>query len=74
MDNRRLGCAVERALGRLHDLRNRIAHHEPIYNRPLKDLHSTALTLAEWTCPVTAAWIESRCAVLSVLATCPWSR
>ncbi|SDY23732.1 Abi-like protein [Micromonospora pattaloongensis] len=66
--------AVNEPFGELLDLRNRIAHHEPIYNRPLQNLHEKALTLAEWTCPETAEWIRSRCDVLSVLKTRPWTR
>ncbi|WP_239147187.1 Abi family protein [Paractinoplanes tereljensis] len=58
---------------RLNDLRNRIAHHEPVYNRPIAALHADALRLAEWTCPATAKWIESRCGVLGVLRTRPWT-
>ncbi|UWZ50092.1 Abi family protein [Dactylosporangium matsuzakiense] len=61
-------------MDRLNDLRNRIAHHEPIYNRPLRDLHTTALTLAEWTCPATAEWIRAQCEVLDMLKTRPWTR
>ncbi|MGC4806579.1 hypothetical protein [Micromonospora sp. DT233] len=60
-------------LAELHELRNRIGHHEPIYNRPLKELHTKALDLACWTCPDTGAWIASRCQVLPVLETRPWT-
>jgi len=31
---------VHNPLAELHELRNRIAHHESIYNRPLEDLHT----------------------------------
>lgn len=46
-------------LAEVHMLRNRIAHHEPIHNRPLAELHATALIAAGWVCPATGAWIEA---------------
>jgi hypothetical protein len=69
----RLRRDVHGPLADLHELRNRIGHHEPIYNRPLKELHTKALDLACWTCPDTGAWIASRCQVLAVLQTRPWT-
>ncbi|MFG2047858.1 Abi family protein [Micromonospora sp. NPDC048935] len=64
---------VQEPLTELHEFRNRLAHHEPIYNRPIKELHAKALNLASWTCPDTAAWITSRCEVLAALAARPWT-
>lgn len=51
----------------LHVLRNRIAHHEPIHNRPLIELHELALTTAGWVCPVTRQWIADRSRVPALL-------
>jgi len=51
---------VHDAMQELHLLRNRIAHHEPIYNRPLGRLHDLALTTAGWICPVTRQWMAGR--------------
>jgi hypothetical protein len=48
---------VEVVMARLHELRNRIAHHEPIHNRDLPQLHTDALSAARWVCPDTAAWL-----------------
>jgi hypothetical protein len=52
----------------LHLLRNRIAHHEPIHNRPLAELHAVALTTAGWICPTTRGWIAARSRVPALLA------
>jgi hypothetical protein len=52
----------------LHVLRNRIAHHEPIHNRPLGELHAVALTTAGWICPTTRGWIAARSRVPALLA------
>jgi hypothetical protein len=51
----------------LHLLRNRIAHHEPVYNRQLGKLHDQALTLAGWVCPITRQWIAERSRVPELL-------
>jgi hypothetical protein len=58
-------------LSGLHQLRNRIAHHEPVHNRPLTDLHADALEIAGWVCPTTCAWIGSQSAVREVLGRQP---
>lgn len=71
--DKRLRRDVQEPMVALHELRNRIAHHEPIYYRPLKELHAKALDLASWTCPQTGAWIAARSQVLAVLETRPWT-
>lgn len=62
---------VNDAVRDLHLLRNRIAHHEPIHDRPLAARHTTAMDVAEWICPVSRRWIEGRCRVASLLSTRP---
>jgi hypothetical protein len=59
---------VHDAMRDLHLLRNRIAHHEPIHNRPLFELHAVALTTAGWVCPTTRDWIAARSRVPALLA------
>jgi hypothetical protein len=56
---------------RLNLLRNRIAHHEPIYHVPLDQRWQDLLTVAGWICPTTAAWISSSSSVPAVLAANP---
>jgi hypothetical protein len=60
---------VHDAMRELHMLRNRIAHHEPIHNRPLGRLHDLAITTAGWICPTTQQWIAERSKVPVLLAT-----
>ncbi|HZM84079.1 MAG TPA: hypothetical protein VFC19_50820 [Candidatus Limnocylindrales bacterium] len=55
------------AIHGLHGLRNRIAHHEPIHDRQLDELHRTALRVVGWICPVTAEWIGQRSTVPGLL-------
>jgi hypothetical protein len=59
---------VHDAMRDLHLLRNRIAHHEPIHNRPLAELHAVALTTAGWICPTTRDWIAARSRVPALLS------
>lgn len=58
---------VHDAVRDLHVLRNRIAHHEPIHNRPLETLHDQALAVAGWVCPVSRRWIAARSRVPELL-------
>ena len=46
-------------LKRLRDLRNRVAHHEPIIRRNLKDDLAMILETISWICPDTAAWVKA---------------
>lgn len=55
----------------IHNLRNRLAHHEPIHNRPLAVLRAEVIEVAGWISPQTQAWIDSRCTVSSILARRP---
>lgn len=40
----------------LRRLRNRIAHHEPIFQRPLPKMHSELMEAIGWMCSETQAW------------------
>lgn len=69
---------AERALfdrvGRLHRLRNRIAHHEPIFGRRLDLDHRDCLLVLGAVCPVTAKWAEGISRIPEVLANTPLLR
>lgn len=67
LQGRGLRRDVHDAVRDLHVLRNRIAHHEPIHNRPLGRLHDQALTVAGWVCPVSRQWITARSRVPELL-------
>lgn len=40
----------------LRRFRNRIAHHEPIFHRPLPQLHDETIEAIGWMCADTSAW------------------
>lgn len=71
---RRRRSDVHDAVKRLNDARNRLAHHEPMFNRPIDDLRTTALEVAGWICPITRDWIDGGCRVPQLLATRPMGR
>ena len=54
-------------LNSLRSLRNRIAHHEPIFSRNLDEDHERILEISGWISPATRAWIEHHSRVPAVL-------
>jgi hypothetical protein len=55
----------------LYYLRNRVAHHQPIFQRDLERDRRTLLGVAGWMCPDTRDWIASRSQVPAALAARP---
>lgn len=47
------------ALDRVRNLRNRIAHTEPIFQFPLDDSYQNMVDLASYICPETKLWLEN---------------
>lgn len=45
---------------RVRTFRNRIAHHEPIFARPLQEEYDRIIELVGWRCKTTAEWLH-RC-------------
>jgi hypothetical protein len=54
-------------MGRLHDLRNRIAHHEPIHMRNLDKDFADCLWVIGGVCLTTRQWVQSNSGVSGVL-------
>ncbi|MCK9506370.1 MAG: hypothetical protein M0Q95_19590 [Porticoccaceae bacterium] len=52
----------------LRTFRNRIAHHEPIFNRHLEQDYHSILEVTGWICPKTAEWIRLYSRVPELLA------
>ena len=55
----------------IRKLRNRIAHHEPIFNRTLTEDRDRILKLISWRRPSTAAWLGTFETVSTLLANRP---
>jgi hypothetical protein len=57
--------------GGLLDLRNRVAHHEPIYHLPLQERRQELTTLLTAMCPVSSAYIEACCTFAATFSARP---
>ncbi|MCA1297167.1 Abi family protein [Stappia indica] len=60
---------VHKPLYNLRILRNRIAHHEPVFMRDLRDDYQSILTIADWIAPRKSRWIAAHSRLPEVLAT-----
>ncbi len=58
---------VEEPIARLHDLRNRIAHHQRVWNRDLDAHYADLLLVAGYVDAGLPAWIARACTVPAVL-------
>jgi hypothetical protein len=66
-NSRRRRADVHKPLPGLRDLRNRIAHHEPIFSRDLAADYQTILDVISWMCTDTQAWVVHHSNVPTVL-------
>lgn len=62
---------IHTELDQVRRLRNRIAHHEPIFSRNLQDDYVRLRNMIAWRCLITAAWVDSRETVTATLPTKP---
>ena len=67
-DPRRIRADVERRMKGLHLLRNRIAHHEPIFRRDLARDHAQLLELIGWMCADSQTWAAAVSRTLQTIA------
>ena len=51
--------SIYKDLEQIRLLRNRIAHHEPIFNRNLTDDYQNILKLVRYRCIITAEWMDN---------------
>ncbi|RBM22476.1 hypothetical protein DI005_06555 [Prauserella sp. PE36] len=70
----RARVTVERPVVRLHDFRNRLAHHEPIWNKELAARQQDIYDLLAYLDPHLHSWVTKRCRISSVLVACPVAR
>lgn len=59
---------IHQRLNALRRFRNRVAHHEPIFDRDLTAVHSELIEAIGWLCPRTADWTFKQSQVLNVIA------
>lgn len=70
-DPRAVRQDVEDRIQRVHFLRNRVAHHEPIHQRNLKRDQVSLLEVAGWICTDTHLWIAGTSRASLLLAQRP---
>lgn len=58
---------LQRTASAIADLRNRISHHEPIFQRNLSGDYARCMQMLHWLCPAKAAWIKPHCRVPAML-------
>jgi abortive infection bacteriophage resistance protein len=58
-------------LDQIRYLRNRIAHHEPIFNRALADDYHKIIELVRFRCEITASWLSDNQTALETIAKKP---
>ena len=63
--------AIYSDLEKVRLLRNRIAHHEPIFTRALGDDYQIIRTLIKYRCAVTAGWLDSNQTATAIIAAKP---
>jgi hypothetical protein len=56
---------------RLHSMRNRVAHHEPVHSLNIAARHKELLRISGWVDPAAAAWIGQTSRISDVLAARP---
>ena len=65
---------LSHAMGQLHNLRNRIAHHEPIHQRNLEKDFSECLWIIGGVSEVTKEWVERNSRVAEILRNRPFRK
>jgi hypothetical protein len=63
--------SIAEPIERLHQLRNRIAHHEPIHHRNLSADHGDMLVIVSAICPYTRSWVDRNSTVPMAMAKRP---
>jgi hypothetical protein len=67
----RARTTVEGPIGRLHDFRNRLAHHEPVWNKELATRRQDIYDVLSYIDPLLQTWVARRCRIPTVLLACP---
>jgi hypothetical protein len=71
LSNSEIRLKLHDQLEQVRKLRNRIAHHEPIFQRDLASDYQAIELLIRWRCPQTADWMHHHQQVTCILAQDP---
>jgi hypothetical protein len=62
---------LEAPVARLHALRNRVAHHEPLLTEPLDDRYTDLLDVVSFVHPQLRSWLDTHNRLLHTLGRRP---
>lgn len=62
---------IEAPIARLHDFRNRLAHHQPVWNRDPASRYEDLLAIAGYIDPTLPSWIDATSTVAVTLGSEP---
>ena len=65
---------LHKRLDGIKDLRNRIAHHEPIFHQNLEGNMANIIEILGWICPITRDWVKEHNRFDEVMKNCPIKR
>ncbi|SDH23142.1 hypothetical protein SAMN05216553_11844 [Lentzea fradiae] len=67
-------ATIEKPIKSLHDFRNRLAHHEPVWNKPLTARQHEIHTVLDAIDPALRAWVTKNCRISALLQGCVFLR
>lgn len=67
-DGGRKRALVHGRFNAIRRFRNRVAHHEPIFDRPIEQIHNEIVEAIGWMCPHTRDWASHHSRVPKLLA------
>ncbi|USX56398.1 hypothetical protein [Lentzea sp. HUAS12] len=65
---------IESPVKSLHEFRNRLAHHEPVWNKPLTEYLQQIHVVLKAIDPAVHTWVTGHCRVTTLLAECTFHR
>ncbi|ACJ00449.1 Abi family protein [Rhodospirillum centenum] len=62
---------IQKIVREINEFRNRVAHHEPILDRNVTDIHAKIVDIVSLRCRETAAWLKHHSTVSTAIRTRP---
>jgi hypothetical protein len=73
MTVKQIRACIHDDIREIRELRNRIAHHEPIFSRSVRDDYNNILKIIFWRNKVTSEWMDGFQTVTKLIAENPIS-
>lgn len=62
---------ISRSVSKVYNLRNRVAHHEPVHRQDIAGVDREMHAILSWICPDTATWAQRHCLVSKLVGARP---